>query len=752
MTLRIAICATLVLGFAMALPARAQVVRDIIIEGIQRVEPETIEAYLTFSRGEQADADQLDESLKVLFQTGLFADITIRRVGEDIVIAVQENALINQVVFEGNDAVEEDRLRPEVRSSPRGFFSRSEVDADTNRLLNLYQRLGRFAATVEPKIIELTDNRVNLIFEINEGDITRIQTINFIGNRAFSDAQLKRRIISKEERFWRFLSRAQQTFDEDRIAADRDVLRDFYTSEGYADVEVTSSNADLLPDKSGFLLTFTIKEGLRYRVGDVQVTSDIVDLPLEGLAEMLETEGGDWYSSTKVDEDIETLIEDLRKKNYPFIDVDVQTELDEGDAYVTFALFDGPPVYVERIDFVGNVRTVDEVIRRQFGVVPGDPLNNALLRQSIDRVRALGYFSRVDPSIETGSAPDKAIITTEVEESSTGSLNFGLGYSTLDGTFGQISLGETNLFGEGLNAAIALRVGRRDYGVDLNFTDNYFMDRELTGSFRVFYDKSRSSGTRLYDLESFGSSVSFAYDLAPHLTQSVGYSIAQQKSKNTRTAANEDLILQPNKSTVSAVSHSLTYDKRDSRVFTTKGYTLSTSQTIAGVGGDIRYYKIGVGGTYYIPLPREAVVRFTTNGGITRAFGGKKLRLSDHYFLGGESLRGFASSGVGPRTAKGVTAGGREFWTASAEYARPLVAGSRTTRLRFFADSGSLRNTQAILPGRTFNKKHSIRSSTGMGLTWLSAVGPINLDYAIPLQKEDYDRTDRFLLSFRSSF
>src|SRR4051794_28026313 len=409
---------------AQRLPMPGDRVADVRIEGIQRIEPETVRSYLLLQPGDPWDAERIDRSLKALFATGLFADVKLTRQGNTLVISVVENPIINRIAFEGNSKLADKDLNSEVQLRPRTVYTRTRVQNDVNRILQLYRRRGRFAASVEPKVIQLSENRVDLVFEINEGPSTGVRSINFVGNRQFSDSSLRGAIETKESRWYRFLSTAD-TYDPDRLTYDRELLRKFYLAEGYADFRVASAVAELTPDRDGFVITFSIGEGERYHSGRIDVDIKLKDLPRDAVLPLLTVQSGEWYNADMVERSIAVLTDALGNRGYAFVEVkpEITRNRDQRTLDIVFHVQEGPQVYVERIDINGNVRTLDKVIRREFRLVEGDAFNTQRMTRSKERIKNLGFFKKVEAANSPGSAPDRTVIAIEVEEQSTGELS-----------------------------------------------------------------------------------------------------------------------------------------------------------------------------------------------------------------------------------------------------------------------------------------------------------------------------------------
>jgi outer membrane protein insertion porin family len=469
------VCFVLVLGLAQthvsAQTAQGGIVREILIEGNQRIESETVLSYLQIKKGDAFNNRKIDRSLKSLFATGLFADVTILRQGEALVVNLIENPVINRIAFEGNNKLEDDILASELTLRPRVIYTRSKVQKDVKRILTLYRRKGRFAASVEPKVIQLEQNRVDLVFEINEGKWTEVRNIRFIGNGKYSDARLREVIRTRETRWYRYFS-SDDNYDPDRLNLDRDLLRRFYMSNGYADFRVLSSVAELTPDRKDFFISFMVEEGNRYAVGKVDLDIKLKDLKADSLRGSIGVAEGDWYDAERVENTIGKLTNDVGTLGFAFVDIrpQVTRNREKNTIDVTFEVNEGPRLFVERINVVGNVRTSDEVIRREFRLVEGDAFNASKLRRSKQRLDNLDFFENVTMEQVPGSESDKTAINVGVEEKSTGALSLGFGFSTTDGPLFDVGISERNLMGNGQFLALSGVISGRTSKINLNST------------------------------------------------------------------------------------------------------------------------------------------------------------------------------------------------------------------------------------------------------------------------------------------
>ena len=752
-TFAVLACLLLFVGgsLAQSIMAGGQI-SEIRVEGTQRIEPETVRSYLRLNPGDPFDPIKIDQSLKSIFATGLFADVTLRRESDALIVTVVENPIINRVAFEGNDRIDNETLEAETDLRARVVFTRTKVQNDVQRILELYRRSGRFAATVDPKVIELPQNRVDLVFEINEGPVTGIRSINFVGNRAFSDSRLREEISTSESSFWRIFA-TTDSYDPDRLTFDRELLRRFYLSEGYADFRVVSVVAELTTDRQGFVVTFTMEEGERYRFGTIDIQTTLRNLDPAELREQLTTEEGDWYDANAVEESIENLSEAVGNLGFAFVDIRPRAERDR-DLLIIDVVYDiqeGPKVFVERIDIQGNIRTLDKVIRREFRLVEGDAFNSAKLRRSRQRVQNLGFFSSVNVDNEPGSAADRTVVTVEVEEQSTGDLTFGAGFSSNAGPLGSITLRERNLLGRGQDLRLGGTLSGERSQLDLSFTEPYFLDRNLAAgfdAFRITQEQDESS----FDEERFGGGLRLGYNYSESWRHVWRYVIARRNIDDVDDSAS--LVIQDEEGVriESSIAQELSYDTRDSRFDPREGVLGTLSTQFAGVGGNVKFLKTTATGSYYYPVSDEVTVSLIGDvGNITGI--GEDTRASDRFFLGGTSFRGFEFAGIGPRDAGTDDAlGGKNFFTATAEVSFPLgLPEDLQVRGRLFGIVGSVWDLDNDTSARV-NDEASPRVSVGTGITWISPFGPVLIDLALPVVKEDFDNREILSFNFGTRF
>lgn len=738
---------------ALALPATAQVVDRIDVTGNQRVEDGTVTSYIPIAPGTFVTDADVDRALKALFATGLFSDVTLRRQGTTLVVSVVENPVINRLAFEGNRKIRTEILEAEVQLRPRVVFTRARVQNDVQRLLQVYRRSGRFAATVEPKVIQLEQNRVDLVFEVNEGPVTGIRRINFIGNQVFSDRKLRGQIATKETRFYRFLS-TNDTYDPDRITFDRELLRRFYLSEGYADFRVVSVNADLSPDREGFFVTIAVEEGERFKVGDITVESTVRDLTPAQLEGVVEIESGDTYDADKVELAIEDLSFSVGQLGYAFVDIRPRVNIDRETNVIdiTFEMNEGPRVYVERINITGNVRTLDKVIRREFKLSEGDAFDTAKLQASRRNVRGLGYFRDVQITREAGTSPDRSIINVDVQEQSTGELSFGLGFSTTDGPIGDISIRERNLLGRGQDLRASFSLSGRTQEIDLSFTEPAFLERDIAAGFDIFRQTTDLQSESSFDQKELGFSLRLGYPLTENLRQRLTYTLREDTIENVNADVSSFIAQQAGTDVTSAVSHALIYDQRDDIIDPTEGYRVTVEQTLAGLGGTKRYLKNTIDYETFYPIRDDIVGSLGVQQGFVVGIG-KDVEIGDRFFVGGNNFRGFEPAGVGPRDKlSGDSLGGNVFYVGTAEVRFPIgLPPELGVNGVAFTQAGSLAGVDGAKTSPLFDVG-SVRVSSGIGFAWKSPFGPFRIDYATAIRKERLDRTQNIFFSFGTRF
>ncbi len=734
--------------------AFADTVKNIVVEDNQRVETATVISYMDLKVGDSFDQKKINSSLKNMFDTGLFSDVSISREGNNLVVKVAENPIINKIAFEGNKRINDESIKSEISLQPRSVYTRSQVQSDTKKIQDLYRKSGRFAATVDPKIVKLDQNRVNLVFEINEGKKTSVSKIYFIGNKRFDDAKLSTIINTKEYRWYTFYSN-NDTYDTDKVSFDKELLRKFYMSKGYADFKVTSSTAEITKDKKSFILTFTVEEGPKYKFGDMKISSTLPSLQVDQLYNSVKTIKGDVFNANLVDDTIDKLTGRLNDLGYAFVEINTDYRRDTENLIigVTYKISEGPKVYINRININGNVRTLDKVIRREFRIAEGDPFNAAKLRRSKQRLDNLGFFDKVDLENQRTDSPDKADINVSVTEKSTGELSFGAGISTNEGVLGNISLRERNLLGTGRDLRLSLQESSKVSQATLGFTEPYFMDKDIEAGFDLFNIEQDLQDESSFNSSTLGGTVHGSYSLTENLRHTVRYSAKTVDVNGVLSTASTFIKEQEGTTVTSLVGHTLMYDRRDNKFDPTEGYFIKFDEDFAGLGGDSQFFKNELSSGYYHPVFFDNVV-FDLTGkiGHIQGWGGKNVNISDRFFIGGSTIRGFRNAGIGPRDLTTRDAlGGDSYYAASAELTFPLgLPEELGFKGSTFIDAGSLFGVEDT--GPTVVDSNSIRSAAGVGLSWSSPLGPIRIDIAYPIASESYDRIQHVRFNFGTRF
>ena len=737
-------------------PASAQskdeIIQSIKVEGTQRIENETVLNYINIKQGDILSEDNLDRALKSLFGTGLFADISIQRASKGVVLVnVTENPIVNQIAFEGNDKIKDNELLAEIQLRSRQVFTETKARNDVTRLFQIYRRNGRFAATIEPKIIKLDQNRVDLVFEINEGPLTKIQSIRFVGNRVFSDSDLRGEVSSRESAWFRFLSESDR-FDPDRLEFDKELLRRFYLREGYADFRVVSSSAELSKDKQHFFLTLTVDEGERYKVGSIKIDSRIKDFDSDLLKPAITFESGEWYNAEEIALSSDSVTELLGDYQYAFVRVTprIQKKSEGKIVDTTFVVNESPRVFVERININGNVRTQDRVVRREIELVEGDPFIRSKVKRAEQAVRDLGYFENVEFEPRPGSAPDQSVLDVNVTEKSTGEIALGGGFSTADGPLLDLRLRERNFLGKGQRVLFASTLAGERSEFNISFTEPYFYGRDLAAGVDLFHITRDFQDESSFDQRRTGGGFRFGYPLAPDWRQTLRYRLENNDISDVSDDASIFIRDQEGDRLTSAISQRLQYTSLDSIRFPTDGTRAWLDTEVAGLGGDAKYVSARTGLSHFIPVYDGWVFNAFGEIGAIEPFGGQDIQINERFFLGGNSLRGFRQAGVGPRdTDTDDALGGRRFYRTTLELSYPIAFVPEELGIKghAFTDAGSLFDIEDE-SGSNIVDESSVRVAVGMGVSWDSPFGPVRLDFAVPVQDEDFDETEVIQINF----
>lgn len=738
-------------------PAVAQVVSDIRVAGNRRIEQETVISYLTFSTGSQYDEGEVNQSLKALFATGLFADVFIDRQGSVVIVTVVENPVVNKVAFEGNSEVDDDTLRGEVQLKPRSVFTRSRAQADVQRILSVYRRQGQYAAQITPKLIELEHNRVNVVFEINEGKATKVKSINFIGNRAFSDSQLRDIISTSQQGWFDWLKTGAGVYDPDRLTLDRELLRQYYLKNGYADARILSAVADLDSDGSGFFITFTVDEGPLYHFGAVEIQSSLAEIDPSSLREHLLTNQGDIFNASLIDKTVEKLTLAVAETGFAFARVRPRADRDPESQTISisYEIDEGARIYIERIDVSGNTRTRDYVIRREFRLAEGDAYNPLLVDRAKKRLNALGFFEKVTVRRRAGSARDRVILDVRLVEKSTGELSFGAGYSTSEGIVGDISIAERNLMGRGQFLKLKLSGSLERAQIDLTFTEPRFLDRNLSAGFDIFHkDVSQTSDSSFRNRKT-GGSIRLGAPVSENIWATARYTLSRDETFDIDDNASAAIKESEGIFYTSSVGLSLVYDTRNHPRAPNRGLYASVSSDFAGLGGDAQYIRVQAEGRAYYPIYDKITLVGRVIGGHIEGWGSNDVRLLDLFYRGGETIRGFDKGGLGPKSIDGNDSlGGKTYYAATAEvrFPFPFIPEELGMSGAVFADAGSLFGASDLAIKNGVIDDHTIRASVGVSLLWNSPLGPLRADYAHILKKADTDDEQVFRFGASTPF
>jgi outer membrane protein insertion porin family len=761
--------------------AQAQIaINDIRVEGNQRIEATTIESYLLLRRGDIYSDAQSDASMKRLFNTGLFADVDIGHEGAVLVVVVTENPIINRIVFEGNKYKKAKKLYEEIKLRPRIVFSRSKVRSDVQRLLNLYRKGGRFAASIEPKVIELAQNRVNLVFEITEGPKSKIGRINFTGNKIFNNDDLKSVIITKEARWWRFMT-SYDTYDPDRLGYDRHQLRNFYLSQGYADFRITSAVAELNSDKENFFINISLEEGEIYKFGKIKVESKIKDLPNDLLKTLVYTREGNIYNRKAMDSTVEYLTDIAGLRGYAFVNVRTMPKKNrkERTVDVTYVVNKAPRVYVDRIEIVGNTVTHDNVIRRQMRIVEGDAYNTFKMKRSKIRIKQLGFFKEVEIETIEGDRPDRMVLEVTVEEEPTGEFEFGLGFSNADRFMINLGFTQKNFMGKGQSVRAKLQWSNYSKNFNLGFTEPYFMGRNVSAGVDLYLQDVNYRFSS-YKSKTIGGGFRFGFPLSEYMFAQTRYSLRKSVIDTTFRQRSPYLDNNAGTFTTSSVSAAVSYDSVDNPSHPNSGQRIVFNTEFAGIGGNVKFVRLNFNYDIYVPIYKRWILNLSLEAGHINGLG-SKVKLNDRFFLGTPKLRGFEQMGVGPRElpdsliGKDLTErytsslGGNSFYNATLELFVPLGSGARELGIEAsaFVDVGSVWSldepSRASLTYINGGKSVTINSSivansikprvtAGIGFSWVSPFGPFRIDLAKAIVYDKYDRREFFQFNIGQRF
>lgn len=774
-------------AFAQEAPAAAAaptaaptVIRTVQVQGNQRVEANTVASYLLFARGDPYSADRIDLSVKTLYATGLFADVEIDPRDGNVLISVVENPIINRVILEGNKSLKSDKITDEIEAEPRAIFTRSKVQEDVQRIIELYRQSGRFAANVTPKVVQQPQNRIDLIFEITEGPVTGVKRINIIGNNEFSDGRLRKEIVTEESIWYKFFS-SNDNYDPGRLEFDREQLRKFYTDRGFADFRVVSAVAELTPDQEDFYITFTLDEGEEYRWGDITVETELETLNEDFLRRLVSIQEGSVYKASEVEAAIDTLTFAAGTSGFAFVDIqpDIKRNREDKTVDLVFNIIEGPRVYIERIDIVGNTTTLDYVIRRELELVEGDAFNRILLDRSRNRVRALRFFEDVEVTETQGSSADRAIVEVKVTNQPTGEVAFSAGFSSADAFLVDLTITQRNLRGRGQLARFVIRASSNRREIDLRFTEPRFMGRNLAAGIELFdttIDFLEETGFRQ---SRTGGQLSFGFPLTENTSLTARYSLRNESIDipgincaailaNPIQSTQTNLCLQEGDRLSSIAGLTFAWDKRNDPITPTRGFDVRFTQDFAGIGGQVRYLRSDLQANFYRGLFKDVIASAKLFGGYIQGWGGDSVLVNDRFYKGSRDFRGYEPTGIGAHVIQtnlltgDVTRlqalGGNAYALAATEVSFPLGLPSISGSL--FAEAGTVGLiddefkfdvTNGDFRTQTVDDL-SLRSIVGASLYWESPFGPIRFDFTKPLVQQVHDERKSFQFTTRTRF
>lgn len=751
-----------IVTLASATVAEAATINRVEVRGATRVSPETVRANITIVPGKSFSNGDIDSSVKRLYSTGYFSDVSINVSGGTLVVTVSENQLINQVVFNGNRKIKDDKLQAVVRTRSLGPYSEATAEADIQAIKDAYAGIGREDVTVTTQVVPIAEGRVNLAFVINEGDRTKITAINFVGNNAYSNGRLEAVISTKESGIFSFLNR-KDVYNADKLRADEELLRQFYYNRGYADFRVVSSDAVLDEATNEYTVTITVEEGERYDFGTVNVESTVEGVNPEELKALVRTSEGTIYKAKDVQDSISAISKRVASQGYPFARVTPRGNRDFGNRTIAvdYLVDQGERAYIERIEIRGNTRTRDYVIRREFDMSEGDAFNQEMITTAKRRLDALGYFSTVNVSTQPGSASDRVVVIVDVQDQSTGSFGIGAGYSAGSGGgfLLEASIEEKNFLGRGQYIRLAAGRGQDSRTYNVSFTEPYFLGYRLAAGFDIFKNENDYDDDN-YSYEDKGFSLRVTAPITERVSTTFRYNLTQMDySGNTADLSSPyDRVVNGSPWTRSSISQTISYNSLDDSTLPHEGILASATQEYAGLGGTSDFYKLTGKAKWYYTVNDDADIIASLAAGAGHVFNtGGKMEVFDQFQLGQNDIRGFERNGIGARSGKyGDSIGGTTYFTASAEATFPLPFVSRDAGFRgaIFADAGTLYGNEVdtTADDQIKGTNSSLRASVGLGLIWASPFGPLRVDYAFPIAKEDFDRVQNLKFGISSSF
>lgn len=748
--LSVPIATPVITATVLATPAYAAVISSISVRGNELIPSQTIQDFSGVNLGTNLSPSDVNDVLRRLYDSGMFENVELNVSGSTLIISVVENPIISVIAFEGNKNLKDEVLSTVISSTSRRPFNRLTAQADAQTIAQIYAQESRVDVSVNPVIIPVSEGRVNLVFEITESDVAGVNRVSFVGNDAFSDRKLRGIIETNETNVLSFLLRGN-TVDANLIAQDRQKLVNYYTNKGYIDFEVLSSVVELSADRSGYFLTHTVNEGFKYSIGEATISSSINGVDTDAYEKFVKLRVGRTYAADDVDEIIEKIEIEAVRQGLPFLRVTPNYSKNDTDrsVAVNFELVSGRRVYVERIDIGGNTGTVERVIRRQFDFVEGDAFNARKMAIAGDKLRGLGIFGATSVSVSEGSSPDKVVVDVDVQDIATGSVGFALGYSSDAGFNGLISLSEKNFLGRGQSFALELSYGETSQVFSLSFTEPALFDRDLSAGFSLYYrdtDRSESS----FQTTNFGFEPTVRFPVGEKTRMGISYRLSSDEIRDVvsgSTVIQDDAV---GPQVTSSVGLTIWHDRRDSRVNPTSGFILSLDEELAGLGGDLSFSKTIVRAKGYTSFFDDSLVLSAElEGGALVSTDGSDSRVTDRFFLGGSSLKGFATGGIGPRDS-GDALGGNYYGVVRLQGSFPIGLGEDSGIFGgVFAEAGSVWDLGSIVVD---DDEMYVRASTGVSLFWATPIGPLEFSYAFPMLYEDDDITQNFSVAVSTRF
>lgn len=753
--LSIPIAAPVLTASVIASPAYAAVISSISVRGNELIPSQTIQDFSGVNLGTNLAPSDINDVLRRLYDSGMFENVDLNVSGSTLIISVVENPIISVIAFEGNKILKDDALAVVVSSAVRRPFNRLTAQSDAQTIAQVYAQESRVDVSVNPVIIPVSEGRVNLVFEVTESDVAGVNRVSFVGNNAYSDRRLRGVIQTNETNTLSFILRGN-TVDANLIAQDRQKLSDYYTNKGYIDFEVLSSVSELSADRGGYFLTHTINEGFKYTIGETSISSSINGVEIDAFEKFVKLRSGRTYAADDIGEIVEKIEIEAVRQGLPFLRVSPKyTKNDAGRTVdVNFELVSGRRVYVERIDIGGNTGTLEKVIRREFDFVEGDAFNARKMTIAGDKLRGLGIFGATNVSVREGSSPEKVIVEVDVQDIATGSVGFALGYSSAAGVSGLVNLSEKNFLGRGQNFALELSYGEKAQVFSLSFTEPALFDRDLSAGFSLYFrnaDRSESS----FQTTNFGFEPTVRFALGEKTRMGVSYKLSSDEIRDVAGGASQVIIDDAvGPQITSSIGVTLSYDRRDSRINPTSGFVVSLDEEFAGFGGDLSFSKTIVRAKGYTSFFDEnLVLSAELEGGALISTDGSNSRVTDRFFLGGSTLKGFATGGIGPRDTDAPNndaLGGNYYGVVRLQGSFPIGFGEDSGIFGgVFAEAGSVWDLGAI---GVADDEMYLRASTGVSLFWTTPIGPLEFSYAFPMLYEDDDITQNFSVAVSTRF